>query len=184
MPTKPLDRLLFIQGGKCFFCRQTLTKADASVEHLLATANGGGNQDENCVACCKTVNAMLGSMSLKDKFQVVLNQQGQFTCPKNLIEATAKLPAPAPVPVAKPVSPPAVAKPVKKTPAVIPELQPILSNLKNRGTSRPRSLQTLTNSITDLLPKSAPPQLTQAILQQMIASGNIKLEGDKVEYAL
>jgi len=42
--------------------------------------------DENCVACCKAVNALLGSMSLKEKIQVVLNQQGQFKCPNLVIQ--------------------------------------------------------------------------------------------------
>src|SRR5665647_3213554 len=89
MPTKPLDRLMFVQGGICFFCKQPLPKAEASVEHLLASANGGGNSDENCVACCKTVNALLGSMSLKEKFQVVLNQKGQFKCPNGAVATKA-----------------------------------------------------------------------------------------------
>ena len=81
MPTKPLDRLMFVQGGLCFFCKKPLVKSEASVEHLLASSNGGSNNDENCVACCKAVNALLGSMSLKEKFQVTLNQKGQFVCP-------------------------------------------------------------------------------------------------------
>ena len=72
---------MFVQGGFCFFCKQPLPKFEASVEHLQASANGGNNNDENCVACCKAVNALLGSMSLKEKFQVVLNQKGQFKCP-------------------------------------------------------------------------------------------------------
>ena len=72
---------MFVQGGLCFFCKQPLPKAEASVEHLFASSNGGSNNDENCVACCKSVNALLGSMSLKEKFQVVLNQKGQFKCP-------------------------------------------------------------------------------------------------------
>ena len=75
---------MFVQGGLCFFCKQPLPKAEASVEHLLAGANGGSNKDENCVACCKAVNALLGSMSLKEKFQVVLNQKGQFKCPNGV----------------------------------------------------------------------------------------------------
>ena len=101
MPTKPLDRLMFAQGGVCFFCKQPLPKAEASVEHLLASANGGGNSDENCVACCKAVNALLGSMSLKEKFQVVLNQKGQFKCPNRAgsVKAVAKPKAPS---IAKP----------------------------------------------------------------------------------
>ena len=81
MPTTPLDRLMFAQGGLCFFCGQSLPKNEASVEHLVASANGGNNNDENRVACCKAVNALLGSMSLKEKIQVVLNQQGRFKCP-------------------------------------------------------------------------------------------------------
>ena len=81
MPTKPLDRLMFAQGGQCFFCKKTLTKQEASVEHLLASANGGKNNDDNCVVCCKSLNALLGSMTLKEKVQVILNQKGRFKCP-------------------------------------------------------------------------------------------------------
>src|SRR5687767_9001118 len=81
MPTKPLDRLLFTQGGACFFCREPLPQSEASVEHLVASANGGDNGDDNCVACCKALNALFGSMSLKEKIQLVLNQKGQFRCP-------------------------------------------------------------------------------------------------------
>jgi len=40
MPTKPLDRLMFAQGGHCFFCKKPLSKSEASVEHLVASANG------------------------------------------------------------------------------------------------------------------------------------------------
>jgi len=72
---------MFAQGGRCFFCKQPLPKTEASVEHLVASANGGSNNDENRVACCKAVNALLGSMSLKEKIRVMLNQQGQFKCP-------------------------------------------------------------------------------------------------------
>src|SRR4051812_10008931 len=91
MPTTPLDRLMFAQGGLCFFCRQPLPKAEASIEHLFASCNGGSNTDGNCVACCKSLNALLGSMSLKEKFQVVLNQNGDFKCPNG--SGVAKVPA-------------------------------------------------------------------------------------------
>ena len=78
---KQLDKLLFEQGEKCFFCQKHLVKSDASVEHLLAQANGGTNVDENVVACCKTLNALLGSKPLKEKISIVLRQKGVFTCP-------------------------------------------------------------------------------------------------------
>lgn len=81
MATKPIDRLLFAQGGQCFFCLKQLTKQEASVEHLLASSNGGSNSDDNCVVTCKSLNALLGSMTLKEKIKVVLNQKGKFKCP-------------------------------------------------------------------------------------------------------
>ena len=79
--TAQLDRLLFTQGGLCFFCRRLLPKADASVEHLVASANGGTNDEGNCVACCKTLNHLLGAKSIREKMQIVLNQRGNFHCP-------------------------------------------------------------------------------------------------------
>jgi hypothetical protein len=113
MPTKSLDRLMFAQGGMCFFCKSPLVKSEASVEHLVASANGGSNNDENCVACCKAVNALFGSMSLKEKIQIVLNQRGPFKCP-NVTGSCApavqiKTPPTSekkPAPVAKKKSPP------------------------------------------------------------------------------
>jgi 5-methylcytosine-specific restriction endonuclease McrA len=94
---KQLDRLLFVQGGECFFCKKPLRKADASVEHLLASANGGTNAEDNCVACCKTLNALLGSKSLKEKLEVFLRQKGAFRCPAETSVPQASSPAPRPV---------------------------------------------------------------------------------------
>jgi hypothetical protein len=66
---------MFVQGGNCFFCKSPLPKADASIKHLFASANGGGNNEENCVACCKSLSAILGSVAqgtdgLTDGFMV------------------------------------------------------------------------------------------------------------------
>ena len=103
---KQLDRLLFAQGGDCFFCKKPLPKAEASVEHLFAPANGGPNSEDNCVACCKTLNALLGSRPLKEKIEVLLKQKGAFVCPASLVQQqSASLPVPAkvvspPVPIA------------------------------------------------------------------------------------
>lgn len=78
---KQLDRLLFEQGGDCFFCKRPLSKADASVEHLFAQSNGGTSAEENVVACCKAINALLGNKPLKEKFAIVLRQKNGFQCP-------------------------------------------------------------------------------------------------------
>jgi len=168
MPTKPLDRLMFVQGGVCFFCKQPLPKAEASVEHLLASANGGGNSDENCVACCKAVNALLGSMSLKEKFQVVLNQKGQFKCPNGTGSVKA---------AAKPKTS-AIAKPKDD------QLALVIANLKQRGNSKPRTLKTLTSTVSSLFPKGISEAELAVLVQQLQSTGKVTVEGSKVTYAL
>jgi len=172
MPTKPLDRLMFVQGGLCFFCKQSLPKAEASVEHLFASANGGSNADDNCVACCKAVNALLGHMSLKEKFQVVLNQKGQFKCP-NGVKAKPAAPsivlAPKPAPVAK---------------AKSDSFSMVVANLKQRGNSRPRTLKTLTSTVASLLPKGLPQSEVGAFIQKLIATGKVSVAENKVSYDL
>ena len=172
MPTKPLDRLMFVQGGLCFFCKQPLPKAEASVEHLYASANGGGNNDANCVACCKAVNALLGSMSLKEKFEVVLNQKGQFKCPNGAGPAKAATQAKAP-PKA-----PAIAKPKEDKFALV------VANLKQRGASKPRTLKTLTSTVTSLFPKGISEAELTALVQQLQSTGKVTVLENKVTYAL
>ena len=180
--SKHLDRLLFVQGGICFFCKQPLCKSEASVEHLLATANGGGNQDSNCVACCKSVNTILGNMSLKEKFQVVLNQQGKFVCPNNIAAAMTP-PSPASSPPAVSPAPAPAPAPAKKTVADI-DMTAIVANLVNRGTSRPNSIKSLSNTIMTLLPKGAGEKQVQAAIKQLVSSKKITLDGEKVVYSL
>ena len=180
MPTKPLDRLMFVQGGLCFFCKQPLSKAEASVEHLFASSNGGSNNDENCVACCKSVNALLGSMSLKEKFQVVLNQKGQFKCPNGAASVKTATLSKAPSTVTPQVPPkaPAVAKTKDD------KLAFVVANLKQRGNSKPRTLKTLTSTVASLYPKGVSKAELAALLQQLQSTGKVIVKENKVTYAL
>ncbi len=131
MPTKPLDRLMFAQGGLCYFCNIPLPKAQASVEHLVPLARAGSNTDDNCVACCKAINGLLGSMSLKEKIKVVLNQKGNFICPNRQDEipecpaSAASVSAPRP---AATLPPQPLTTPTKKTPAPAPIVKKSTSN--------------------------------------------------------
>lgn len=162
---------MFAQGNICFFCRQPLAKAEASVEHLLASANGGSNHDENCVACCKAVNALLGSMSLKEKFQVVLNQRGDFKCPNGA--GTPKTPAQAKAKV------PSAKKDVPKT-----KLDLVLKNLKQRKSARPASIKTLRSTISSLFPDGISEADRDSLVSQLEAAGKITVSGTKVTYSL
>jgi hypothetical protein len=168
MPTKQIDRLTFAQGGLCFFCKQPLPKAEASVEHLVASSNGGSSNDENCVVCCKAVNALLGSMSLKEKIQVVLNQNGQFKCPNGVGsgKATAKAKAAAP------------------SPTNDENFSLVVANLKQRGHSRPRKLKTLTSTIASLFPKTLSETELKALIKQLQATGKVTITDNNVTYAL
>lgn len=176
MTTKPLDRLMFAQGGLCFFCDMPLPKADASVEHLVPSSRAGSNSDDNCVACCKAVNALFGSMSLKEKMRVVLNQKGKFTCPNGAGSAKAQASPPAPAPP----------KAAAATPKV-DHYSVVLADLKKRGSSRPRKVETLKSTIRATV-KGAKSTITDAQIQTLIrhlqANGKIDIVDEKVTYTL
>ena len=172
MPTKPLNRLLFAQGGLCFFCKQPLPKSEASVEHLVASCNGGSNNDENRVACCRAVNALLGSMSLKEKFQVVINQQGEFKCPNGT--GSTKPPA-----LQNLSTKPSLSKKAKPD-----KLQLALANLKQRGHAKPRTLKTLTSTVASLFPNELTKTELTSLIQQLQSTGKVTVSENKVTYKL
>ena len=175
---------MFVQGGLCFFCKQPLPKAEASVEHLFASSNGGSNSDENCVACCKSVNALLGSMSLKEKFQVVLNQKGQFKCPNGAGSVKTATPSKAPPSATSQATPKAQPKAPAVTKTKDDKFAFVVANLRQRGNSRPRTLKTLTSSVASLYPKGVSKAELASLLQQLQSTGKVIVKENKVTYAL
>ena len=172
MPTKPLDRLIFAQGGSCFFCGQTLAQSEASVEHLVAVANGGGNAEENCVACCKALNALFGRKSLKEKIQIVLNQKGHFKCPNRTAPQ-------------KQASGSKVQAPLPQAPASLGEkLRRIIEDLRKRGTARPSTVRKLSSTIGALFQKQISEEEVSALVERLQAEGFIVVTGAKVSYEL
>ena len=77
-----LEKYLYLQHGKCFYCREDLALEDASIEHLNPTSKGGTKTENNEVACCATVNHTFGDMDLKRKFEFILKSSANFKCPK------------------------------------------------------------------------------------------------------
>jgi hypothetical protein len=178
--TTHLDRLLYSQGGQCFFCRKPLPKAEASVEHLVASANGGTNDDGNCVACCKALNHLLGSKSIKEKLQIVLNQRGHFQCPENICAqpATAQVTT-ASVAAPKPPSIPSNGK--------SSSIDIVLADLKKRGASRPRKTSTLTSTIKALLKQQQKPNSdaeVACLIAELQRRANVVVTDTKVSYKL
>lgn len=173
MPTKPLDRLMFAQGGLCFFCREPLPQSEASVEHLVASTNGGGNGGDNCVACCKALNALFGSMSLKEKIQLVLNQRGQFKCPNK----TGVLKATGAIPAVRASSPRASASLSEKVVRII-------EDLRKRASARPRTVKTLSSTISALFQKKLSEQEVLSLIERLRTDGVIVVTGTKVSYEM
>lgn len=167
MPTKPIERLLFAQGGLCFFCKKPLPAHDASVEHLIASANGGSNRDDNCVACCKSLNALLGSMSLKEKIQVVLNQKGQFRCPNGGQKKTAE---------------PKSTEAPKATKVAADRYSQVVGNLEQRGSAKPRTVLKLKSTIGALFQNKLSAEELESLVLQLQDRGVISIAGSKLTY--
>lgn len=86
MTMTKLERLMFLQGQRCFFCDHAIPKSEASVEHLVPSSSGGADHTDNLVACCKALNGLFGSMTVKEKIRAILNQNDRFVCPSRQIQ--------------------------------------------------------------------------------------------------
>lgn len=163
--TKQLEKLMFVQGGRCFFCDQRIPVMEASVEHLIARANGGANSEDNCVACCKSLNALLANKSLKEKLRIVLNQRGQFKCPGcySSKETPCSTESNAPR---------------------LERLSRVSADLKNRRAARPRTVNALRNTIDAVFQKKLTAEDISSILEELQSSGQITISENKVEYQL
>ncbi len=163
---KQLDRLLFLQGGRCFFCDEHIPEGEASVEHLVASANGGAKDDENCVVCCRSVNLALGSLSIKFKIQAILNHRGNFKCPARQ-------------------SQPGDSKPSDDQPqSLLDRINLVVTDLIKRGPARPRKIATLKNTINALFHMGLTELQVEEVLSALQSRGYVAVENTKVSYTL
>lgn len=163
---KQLDRLLFLQGGRCFFCDQPMPVGEASVEHLVASANGGAKDDDNCVVCCRSVNLALGSLSIKSKIQAILNHRGNFKCPAQPTDAGDGGPNDSPAQ------------------SLLDRLNLVVADLVKRGAARPRKIATLRNTINALFQMGLTEQQLNEVVSSLQSRGYLAVEDTKVSYTL
>ena len=163
---KQLERLLFLQGNRCFFCAGEVPVGEASVEHLLATSNGGLKEDANCVVCCKAVNAALGNLSVKEKFQAVLNQRARFVCPRPSGSAVAE--------ESRAVTHEEVAG----------KIDLVVAYLQKHSQSRPGRVAALKNTMNSVFQKTLTEPELDILVSNLQSLGYIIVEGTKVTYAL
>lgn len=163
--TKQLEKLMFVQGGRCFFCDQRIPATEASVEHLVARANGGANNEDNCVACCKSLNALLANKPLKEKLRIVLNQRGPFKCPGR--SSIKDVPCGA-----------------GSNDLRLERLSRVIADLKNRRRALPRTIGALRNTINSVFQKKLAAEDIASLLDELQSSGQITVRENKVEYQL
>lgn len=159
---KQLERLLFLQGNVCFFCQQPLPAGEASVEHLVATSNGGAKDDDNCVVCCKSVNVALGNLSVKAKLQAVVNQRSGFVCPRVTTAGDS----------------------MQATTIDDERLQLVVADLQKRGASRPRKVATLKNTINAVFQNKLAEEELALFVSGLRALGYVTVDDTKVTYTL
>lgn len=164
---KQLERILFLQGNRCFFCAQPIPDGEASVEHLVAVSNGGQNDGDNCVVCCKSVNAALSNLSIKSKLRTILDHRGAFSCPASHFRIS-------------------VAPPLAE--ALLPgqedQLKLVIADLVKRGTSRPRKVLTLKNTMNAVFQMQLPEIEIDGLVVELQRRGYITIQDTKVSYAL
>lgn len=79
-----LEKILYLQAGRCFFCGEPLEEEDANIEHLNPKSRGGTNKEDNLVVCHKSLNTIFADLDLKRKFEFILKTAGSFRCPERL----------------------------------------------------------------------------------------------------
>lgn len=174
---------MFAQGGRCFFCCKPLARKDASVEHLVARTHGGPDNDENCVACCKSLNALFGRVSLKEKLRILLNQQGAFRCPAESEQAAAPV-APATGARSEVAGKP-VDTPVQQPAPATHQVAVVVADLYKRGNARPRTVEKLRNTIRCRLAHSGEAaDAADGVLELLKARDWVRIDAEKVTYSL
>lgn len=164
---KQLDRLLFFQGHRCFFCEQPIPEGEASVEHLVASSNGGSNDDDNCVACCKSINVAFGNRPYKEKLRALISHRGLFNCPMNASrksETAALLPSP--------------------SFDLKAHIAAIVADLHKRGESRPKKRPTLSNTIASLFQNKLSQDQLSTLFNHLVAVGYVVVNESSVAYNL
>lgn len=93
-----LEKLYYLQSGRCFYCNQAKKMEEMNLEHLVPQKNkdafSGLNSIDNLVAVCIGANDAFGSMSFKEKMRIFIHRNEFIPCPsstvtKNQEEVTA-----------------------------------------------------------------------------------------------
>ncbi len=137
---------------------------DATVEHLVAQSNGGLSADDNCVACCRAINNLLGNKSYKEKLRIVLQHRPQFTCPRPKAESEETLPT---------LDADGVAR---------KRFELVFSKLEKQVRNRPLKVESLRNAIANVFDGQVEDDDVERIIAELQSTGYITIENKSVIY--
>lgn len=83
MANHKLRRILFTQGGKCFYCRKPLPEEDATLDHIVPKSQGGTESIDNLGACCKDINQLFANAPVKSKIETIILWEGRLPCQRH-----------------------------------------------------------------------------------------------------
>lgn len=75
------ERMLFIQGGLCFYCRRKLDPSKATIEHVIPSSMGGKSDESNVIVCCRAINSLFANLPPKRKIEALVAWGGRMPCP-------------------------------------------------------------------------------------------------------
>jgi hypothetical protein len=108
---------------------------------------------------------LFGDKSLKDKLQVVLNQRGQFKCPKGTTSSSSQ----------RIMSTRAAA-------TLDDMLALVVADLQKRGSARPRKVTTLRNTVHTLFKKQLTEEKLSSLMELLQARRIVVVSDTKVTY--
>lgn len=64
---------LYYSNPFCYYCKLSITKEEAEIEHTIPLSRGGEHEISNITMCCKDCNRLKGTRT-EEEFKVFLNE--------------------------------------------------------------------------------------------------------------
>jgi ubiquinone/menaquinone biosynthesis C-methylase UbiE len=74
------ERLLLLQGGRCFYCGAPIDAEEACLDHVIPKSLGGKGTDDNLVVCCRSINLAFSNLPPKQKMEWMQRKPEDFFC--------------------------------------------------------------------------------------------------------
>lgn len=63
---------MFDRDRRCVYCRRTIARENATIDHIVPLSQGGNDQSHNRVLCCRRCNQAKGDFSLEQWISMLI----------------------------------------------------------------------------------------------------------------